>query len=103
MTKFFVNFHRYHSSECNSSYIETTSTRESIRKLLTKGFTDGVMCAGSDLGMEGSCKGDSGGPLMTFDRRLQQCTVEQIHLEQREYELQPNLTTLSRIMASIQI
>ncbi len=62
-----------HFSECNSSFVETTSTKDLIQEALPKLFQDNIFCAGNDLGKEGSCKGDSGGPLMIKNRRLNQC------------------------------
>ena len=60
-------------SDCNSSYVETTSTRENIRKALPRRFLNHVMCAGTDVGMAGACRGDSGGPMMIRNRTLHQC------------------------------
>ncbi len=40
-------------------------------------FQSNNLCAGNDVGMKGSCKGDAGGPLMTKNRSLNQCNYNQ--------------------------
>jgi hypothetical protein len=44
-----------------------------IKTAVPKFFQNNIFCAGNDLGKEGSCEGDSGGPLMTKNRELNQC------------------------------
>ncbi len=53
--------------------METTSTKDLIQTAVPKLFQSSILCAGNDVGIDGSCKGDSGGPLMTKNRRKNQC------------------------------
>jgi len=67
-------------SFCNRTHTQSTrSTKERIAEKLPILFQNHILCAGEDTGNQGSCKGDSGGPLMYFnseiDRWIQIATV----------------------------
>jgi hypothetical protein len=52
----------------------TASTKERIDEALPRLFQDSILCAGHRYLPHGSCKGDSGGPLMT-KRRTTGCKL----------------------------
>ena len=59
---------------CNETYSKTTSTTEElIHNTLPNLFQSHILCAGTDIGKQGSCFGDSGGPLMIFNRTARIC------------------------------
>ena len=60
-------------SECNRTHVETPETEELIHRVLPNWFQSHLMCAGIDIGNQGSCFGDSGGPLMKLNRLTKQC------------------------------
>lgn len=64
-----------HSSRiCNETYSKTTSTTEElISRILPNLLQSHILCAGTDIGKQGSCLGDSGGPLMIFNRTTRIC------------------------------
>ena len=55
-------------SVCHETYkVFTHSKKNAIQKLLPNDLQNNLLCAASTVADQGSCKGDSGGPLMSFD------------------------------------
>ena len=62
-------------SYCNLTHSEASVSRSNIiRQLLPNLFQDDLLCAGSRVGNQGPCKGDSGAPIMIQDLVSQKWT-----------------------------
>ena len=67
----FVEYKFFAFSECNSTHSQTSKLIEKrVKEKLPQLFQDHLLCAGTTVGRQGSCKGDSGGPLLYYDRRM---------------------------------
>ena len=65
----------FNFSHCNKTHTETTaSNKEKIKTLLPQLFQSNLLCAGVVIGTQGSCHGDSGGPLMIYSIETKQWT-----------------------------
>ena len=62
-------------SFCNLTHSQASvTTSKIIQKLLPNLFQDDLLCAGSRVGNQGPCRGDSGGPIMIQDLVSQKWT-----------------------------
>ena len=69
-TSFTMDFFR----ECNRTHLDAnTATKALVEAKLPHLFQSNILCAGTDIGRQGSCTGDSGGPLMAQNRELKKC------------------------------
>jgi len=60
-------------SYCNETHEKTSgSTAALVKKYLPQLFQPTLLCAGYESANQGSCKGDSGGPLMVFNTKSSQ-------------------------------
>ena len=67
-----MQFLRY----CNNTHTATSGrTKERVQKELPELFQNHILCAGTLIGSQGSCKGDSGGPLNAFDVEISSWVV----------------------------
>ncbi len=61
-------------SYCNKTHTNITNpdTKNIVQNYLPELFQPNLLCAGYDSSEQGSCKGDSGGPLMFYDTGILQ-------------------------------
>ena len=62
--------------DCNQTHFATSGSASiKVGEKLPQLFQSHVICAGSDVGAQGSCTGDSGGPLMFLNREEHKCRL----------------------------
>ena len=62
-----VSLTLYPNSYCNKTHKQEGPLVNKIKKFLPDLFPSHLACAGIEFGMQGACRGDSGGPLQIFD------------------------------------
>ena len=63
----------YIYSYCNETHHKTSGqTASLVKKFLPQLFQPTLLCAGYESANQGSCHGDSGGPLMVFNTKFSQ-------------------------------
>jgi hypothetical protein len=68
----FTYFHSY----CNDTHESAGGTiRKTVENYLPELYQPHVLCAGNEAAEDGSCDGDSGGPLLLFSTRTLQYTL----------------------------
>ena len=58
----------YPEEYCNDTHSRKGAVAEQVQKVVPDLFQSHVLCAGYDIGNQGPCRGDSGGPLQFHDR-----------------------------------
>ena len=60
----------YPNYHCNDTFTRKGPINERIQQVVPDLFQSHVTCAGIENGIQGACRGDSGGPLQYFDTAI---------------------------------